>query len=114
MKTLIKLIVAALIVHATWRAGTVYYRYYQFKDGVQQTAQFSGTRKENELHNRVLELASELQVPLSPDRVSVRRQDNHTLIDATYDEPIELLPRYFYPWQFRVNVDAFTIVPKND
>ena len=114
MKTLIKLIIAALIVHATWRAGTVYFRYYQFKDGVQQTAQFSGTRSESDLHNRVLELASELQVPLDADRVRVRRQDNHTLIDATYDERIELLPRYFYPWQLRVNVDAFTIVPKND
>jgi hypothetical protein len=114
MKTLIKLIIAALIVHGTWRAGMVYFRYYQFKDGVQQTAQFSGTRSEQDLHNRVVELARELQVPLDADRVTIRRQDNHTLIDATYDERIELLPRYFYPWQLRVNVDAFTIVPKND
>jgi len=114
MKALIKLIIAALIVHATWRAGTVYFRYYQFKDGVQQTALFSGTRSESELQNRVVELARELQVPLEADRATVRRQDNHTFIDATYEERIELLPRYFYPWEFRVNVDAFTIVPKND
>jgi hypothetical protein len=114
LKRLVKLIIAALILHATWRAGTVYFRYYQFKDGVQQTAQFSGTRSENELHNRVMELANEMQVPVDSERVTVRRQDNHTLIDASYDERIELLPRYYYPWQFRVNVDAFTIVPKND
>jgi hypothetical protein len=114
LKTLIKLIVAALIIHATWRAGTVYFRYYQFKDGVQQTAQFSGTRSEGELHNRVMELANQMQVPLDSERLRVRREDNHTLIDATYDERIEVLPRYYYPWQFRVNVDAFTIVPKND
>ena len=114
MKTLVKLLVAALIIHATWRAGTVYFRYYQFKDGVQQTAQFSGTRSENDLSNRVMELANQMQVPLDSERLRVRREDNHTLIDATYDERIELLPRYYYPWQFRVNVDAFTIVPKND
>jgi hypothetical protein len=111
MKTLIKLVIAALVVHATWRAGTVYFRYYQFKDGVQQTAQFAGTRSENELHNRVLELARELRVPLEADRLRVRREDNRTLIDATYDERLELFPRYFYPWQLRVNVAAFTIVP---
>jgi hypothetical protein len=111
MKTIIKLIIAALIVHATWRAGMVYFRFYQFKDGVQQTAQFSGTRSEQDLHGRVLELAREFQVPLDADRVTVRRQDNRTVINATYDERIELLPRYFYPWQLRVNVDAFTIVP---
>jgi hypothetical protein len=114
LKTLVKLIVAALIIHATWRAGTVYLRYYQFKDSVQQTAQFSGTRSVGELHNRVMELANQMQVPLDSERLSVRREDNHTLIDATYDERIELLPRYYYPWEFRVNVDAFTIVPKND
>jgi hypothetical protein len=114
MKALVKLIIAALVIHATWRTGTVYFRHYQLKDGLQQTAQFSGTRSESDLHNRVMELAGELQVPLDPENVRVRRQDNHTLIDATYDEQIEVLPRYFYPWQFRVHVDAFTLVPKND
>ena len=114
MKTLIKLIIAALVLHATWRAGMVYFRHYQFKDGVQQTAQFAGTRSETALHDRVLELAKELEVPLDADRITVRRQDNHTLIDATYNVRIELLPRYYYPWELKVNVDAFTIVPKND
>jgi hypothetical protein len=114
MKTLIKLIIAALLLHATWRAGTVYFRYYQFKDEVQQIALFSGTRSENDLHKRVMELAGEFQVPLDPDRVTVRRQNNHTLINATYLEQVEVLPRYFYPWQLTLNVDAFTIVPKND
>jgi hypothetical protein len=114
MKTLLKLIMVALVLHATWRAGTAYFRYYQFNDGVQQTAHFSGARSENELHNRVMELATQFQVPLHAERVSVRRRENHILVDATYDERIELLPRYFHPWRFNVNVDAFMIEPKND
>jgi hypothetical protein len=114
MKALIKLIIAALLLHATWRAGTVYFRYYQFKDEVQQTALFSGSRSENDLHKRVMELADEFRVPLDPDRVTVRRQNNHTRINATYEERVELLPRYFYPWRLTLNVDEFTIVPKND
>ena len=114
MKTLIKLIIAAAIVHATWRAGTVYFRYYQFRDNLQQVAQFSGGRSENELQNRAVEIARELEVPVDPDNIRVRRQENHTLIDASYEERIELLPRYFYPWRFNVSVDAFTIVPKRD
>ena len=114
MKTLIKLIVAAIVLHATWRAGTAYWRYYQFKDGLQQTAQFSGNRSENELQNRAYELAKEYQIPIGPDHISVRRVENHTLIDASYEERIELFPRYYYPYQFKVNVDAFTIVPRRD
>ena len=114
MKALIKVIIAALIVHATWRAGTVYWQYYQFKNGAQHTAQFSGRSSDSDLHNQVLEVAKALKIPLDPDRVTVRRVDNHTLIDATYDQGIEVLPRYFYPWQFSVNVDAFTLIPKKD
>ena len=40
----------------------------------------------------------------------MRRQNNHILIDATYTEQIELLPRYFYPWELKVNVDVLTLV----
>jgi hypothetical protein len=114
MKTLIKLTIAAIVIHATWRAGTVYFRYYQFRDGLQQTAQFSGGRSENELRNRAYEIATQYEVPIAPEHIRVRREDNHTLIDASYEERIELLPRYYYPYQFKVSVDAFTIVPKND
>jgi len=113
MKALIKLTIAALIVHATWRAGAAYWQYYQFRDGVQQIAQFSGKLSENELHSRVLEVGRSFEVPLEPGRVNVRRRENHTLIDASYDERIEVFPRYYYPWQFNVKADAFTIVAKN-
>jgi hypothetical protein len=112
MKTIIKLVIAALIVHATWRAGNVYLRYYQFKDNVQQAAQFSDRRPESELHERVLSLAKQFEIPVEPDAVRVRREDNHTLVDAVYTERIEILPKYFYPWEFRVSVDTFTYVAK--
>ena len=112
MKTIIKLLVAALILHATWRTGLVWVRYYEFKDGVHQLAQFSERRPESELHARVLTLARQHQIPLAPDAVRVRRQDNHTLVDASYTERIEILPRYFYPWNFNVNVDTFTYYAK--
>ena len=112
MKALIRLIIAALIVHATWRAGTVYLRHYQFKDGVEQTAQFSRGRSDAEIRDQVVELAKFHQVPVKLEDVEVRRTDNHTLVDVSYDERIELLPRYFYPWRFNVNVDAFTLTVK--
>ena len=114
MKALIKLVIAALVVHATWRAGDAYLRYYRFKDGLQQAAQFSLGRSVTEVHNQAVEVAKENDVPIEPDQIAVRRQDNHTLIDASYEERIELFPRYYYPYQFKIAVDAFTIVPRND
>ena len=112
MKAIIRLVIAALIVHATWRAGNVWVRYYKFKDGVQQAAQFSERRPTSELHARVMTLAKQNAIPLDPDAVQVRREENHTLVDATYTERIEILPKYFYPWEFKVNVDTFTYFAK--
>jgi hypothetical protein len=109
LKTIIKLVITLLLVHATWRTGAAFWRYYMFQDGVQSTAQFAGTRTPAEIQDRVLEIAKELEVPIDPEKIEVRREENHTLVDAVYTENIELLPTYFYPWEFTVNVDAFTI-----
>ena len=112
MKALLRLVIAALVIHATWRAGAVFWRNYQFRDGVQQTAQFSGHRSDAELREQVMEVARANEIPIEADAVSVRRTENHTLIDASYEERIEFVPRYFYPWRFNVSVDAFTLIPK--
>jgi hypothetical protein len=109
MKTLIKLTIASLVIHATWRAGSAYWVYYQFRDNLQQVALFSAGQSEQEVHNRALEVASELKVPIEPEQIAVRRQDEHTFIDASYKTGIEVLPRYRYPWEFKLNVDAWSI-----
>lgn len=110
MGKLINLAIAALLVHAAWRAGTAYWNYYKFRDEVQVTAQFGGALSEREVHARVLEIASELELPISADQVTVRKEGNHTRVEAAYVDEIEILPTYRYPWAFEVNVDAFTVV----
>lgn len=113
IKTVLKLTIAALLIHASWRSGTAFWRYYNFKDEVHATAQFSADTSESELQSRVLEIAARRQIPVDADHVAVRHDQNHTAIDAVYTENIELVPTYFYPWEFKVNVDAFTIaMPK--
>lgn len=110
MKAIIQLLIAALILHATWKAGTVYLRYYELKDDVTQIAQFGVRQTDNELRNNVLDAARRRDIPLDPNSVNVRRQNHHILIDASYIEQVELLPRYFYPWDIKLHVDVLTLV----
>ncbi len=110
MKTIIKLIIAALIIHATWKAGMVYLRYYQFKDEVTQIAQFGIRQTDDELRNGVLVAAKRRDIPLTADAVTIRRQNYRIIIDANYAEQVELAPRYFYPWDAKVHVDVLTLV----
>jgi hypothetical protein len=110
MKTIIKLIIAALVIHATYRAGTVYMRFYEFKDDVTQIAQFGVRQTDNQLRNSILDAAKRRAIPLNPDSIKVRRENHHIIIDTNYLEQVELLPRYFYPWDAKVHVDVLTLV----
>jgi hypothetical protein len=110
MKTIIKLIIVALILHATWRAGTVYLRYYQFKDDVTHIAQFGVNEPDSQLRNGVIDAAKRREIALDPEAISVRRQNHYILIDAAYTEQVELAPRYFYPWHAKVHVEVLTLV----
>lgn len=110
MKTIIKLIIAALIIHATFRAGVVYMRFYEFKDDVTQIAQFGVRQTDNQLRNGVLDASKRHAIALHPDAIKVRRENHHIIIDTNYLEQVELLPRYFYPWDAKVHVDVLTLV----
>jgi hypothetical protein len=113
MRTLVKLAITGLVIHATWRTGSAYRVYYQFRDQLQQLAQFGAGKSEQELQNRALEIASQLQLPVLPENVSIRRIDTHTYINASYQAQIEILPSRQYPWEFTVSVDAWSVeVPK--
>lgn len=109
MRTLIKLIIAGLVIHATWRAGSAYWVYYQFRDNLQQVALFSAGKSEQQVHTQALEVASALKVPIEPQQIAVRREDARTFIDASYKTDIEVLPSYRYPWEFKVSVDALSL-----
>src|SRR5262245_11947827 len=109
MKTLVKLALAALILHGTLRAMNVYWRYYQFRDGVQHSAQFSGQRSEAEVQAQIMDLAKQLAVPVAAENVTIRRLPTRTQIDADYTDQVQLLPTKYCPWHFQVNVDALIL-----
>ena len=110
MKTIFKLVIAALVLHATWKAGTVYLRYFEFKDEVSQIAQFGTQKSDAQMRDEVVDAARRREIPLAPGGVSVSRPNDRIVIDANYKEQVELVPRYFYPWDAKVHVDVLTLV----
>ena len=112
LKLLLKLVLVALIANATWRLGSAYVAFYRFKDAVAETARFGNQRSKAELLQRILDLASQYDIPLPTDAVSVRRDDpNHTIIDGSYTQPVDVLPGYRYLCPFSWHVDVFTVGP---
>lgn len=110
MRKLVKLAIFLLVVHALYRSVPVYLHYQQFKDAVHETALFFKDKPDEQIIDRVMELAEKYRIPLQRDYVQVRREGERLEIDASYVESIEWLPTYRRVWQFDVGEQAFTNV----
>ena len=108
MKLLIKLAIAALIANAAWRLGMEYVAHYRFTDSVHE-AMLGRDESEAELRRRILELASQQDIPMKDDDFTVRTQDRRVEVDGSYVKPILLLPGYERPWTFNMDVEAYVI-----
>ena len=110
MKTIIKLLVVVAVLNAAARAGSAAWRYYQFKDAVEQSMIFGASTPLTDLHRQVLTRAAEIEVPVSAEDVTVQREAGRTWAEVAYTEPVELFPRYIYPIDFRFTVDGFSVL----
>ena len=107
MKTLIKLIVVALVANALWRVGIAYTTFYRFKDSINEAA-MQGTT-EADLKQKVVELARTYDLLLTSEDLTVTRESQHVSVKTSYTSPVAVLPGYEYQWPFTVDVDANVI-----
>jgi hypothetical protein len=110
VKTLLKLVIVALLANALWRVGSAYATFYKFTDAINGAATEPG-RTDEQLKDRIVELAGNYDVPLDADAVTIVRAENHTRVDAAYKKRVAVLPGYEYAWPFTISVDAYVIVP---
>jgi hypothetical protein len=106
MRMLLKLAVVALIANAVWHLFGAYYPNYKFQDAVEYAAQNGADLTQEALRDKVVELASQFDVPVAADQVTVARRNTHTTVDLSYKRPIELVPGFKPEWPFSIHVDV--------
>jgi hypothetical protein len=109
IKTIIQLALAALVAHAAWQLFVVYSAHYKFKDAVTSATQFRAEMSDGQLHDRVFELASQFGLPVTDENLTIRREENHTIVESSYTRPVNFFPGFTYPWPFTLKVDTFTL-----
>lgn len=109
MWTLIKLLIAGLILHALFRLGMAYWERYEFEDAVQRVVQFAERAPEEEIRRSVLELAAEREIPVPPDAINVVRKQRQITVEAEYERDVEVLPRYFRTFEFDIRVSVLAL-----
>ena len=109
IKLLIKLAVVALIANATWRVGIGVHdalQVHRFRSADRRCS--AGSRPTSELRARVFEIASDFDIPVTEEDVSLRTEDHHTMVDGSYMREIEVFPGYKYPWPFEFHIDTLS------
>jgi hypothetical protein len=109
MWTIVKLLVAGLILHGLFRLGMAYWERYEFEDAVQRTVQFAEKAPPEEIRKSVLELAAEREIPVAPDAIHVQRRQRQVTVEAAYERDVEILPRYFRTFEFDIRVSVLTL-----
>ena len=110
MKLLIKLVIAGIVLNASARAGKAAWDYYQLKDVTQQTLIFGANATPMQLHEEILRRAAGLEIPLATENLEVARVGPRTSAKASYTQPVELFPNYFYPFNFSFEVDGLAVM----
>ncbi len=104
IRTVIKLAIVVLLVHAVVKIVPVFWTYVRFKDALGETAKFAAKLSPQEVEEKALGIASRMDVPIGPADVDVQKQGDVTIIDTRYTGQLEYFPKRFYPWEFVIHV----------
>mgnify|MGYP003348211700 CR=1 FL=1 len=108
MKTIIKLVIAALVLNAVFQYAQVMWDYYQLKDAAQQAVVFGSKASADQIHQQIMRQAASLDVPLKPEDLTVSRVDARTVAEASYTQRVPFAPSYERPMTFTFQVEAFS------
>jgi hypothetical protein len=109
LKTLFKLAVAFLVIHALYRFVPPYWNFTQFRWALKENAAQWREHNDEAVTGEVLGLAQKHKVPITADHVQVRREGDHLFVDVAYTDTIEFVPSMKREWRFAANVDAWTL-----
>ena len=109
IKTIVKILIVLVIVNGLYRTGMVAWDYFRLKDEAEQLIIFGARASVEDLHSRILAKADELEIPLAPENLDVRREGGRTLVYGSYQQPLEYFPNVTYPVDLSFAVDAFLV-----
>jgi hypothetical protein len=102
---LLLLLVLVAVGYFAVNVGEVYFRFYQFRDSMEQTARFAAHYDDETIRQRLRSAADSLNLPESARQIQVRRREHYIVIWTEYFDHIEL-PGYVREVRFNPRVES--------
>lgn len=102
---LVTLLFIAAVSYFGLNVAEVYWRYYQFRDDIQQEARFGQRSRTDSISYRLRASADSLGLPEAAGHVIIRRWDNRISIESDYYERVEV-PGFVQELHFHPRAEA--------
>lgn len=94
---IVLLIVAGL---AAYRLIPIKVKAADLRDTVMDEARSAGSVDDGGIHQKIWRKAKELELPVGPEQIKIRRANAYIYIDVEYSVPVEF-PGFTYDWKFK-------------
>ena len=94
----------AIVVMVGFKMVPVKYKSSQLYDFMYEQAKYAQKTKPDLIRKVLLRKARELQLPVDPKRLTVKKEGGRILIQCSYEVPIEF-PGYTYVWEFSEEIN---------
>jgi len=82
---------------------------YEFRDYIEEECRFAAVRKsDGEVRERIIQKAEDLEIPLDPKKLQMKRYSGEMIIKANYEQPIDLsVTTYVFKFQIEERAPLF-------
>jgi hypothetical protein len=101
MKTIIKIILALLVITAMFNAGRAAFNNYSFEDAVHEGLLFDPNANDEKITDMVMKLAREYDIPMEPGAIKITSRGQDLNVQMSYTQNVVLVPGVFQrDWTF--------------
>ena len=101
MKTIIKIVVALVLVIAMFNAGRAAFNNYSFEDAVHEGLLFDPAATDEKLVDMVMKLARDHDVPIAEEDIKINSRGQDLIVNMSYTDTVVLVPGIFErEWTF--------------
>lgn len=101
MKTIIKIVLAILVITICFNVGSAILGKSQFEDAVKQALLFDPRASDEEIVTAVMKIADEFEVPLDAKDITIHQAGSDVIVDMSYTQTVTLVPGLFsHDWTF--------------
>ncbi|MBM3777129.1 MAG: hypothetical protein FJW23_02670 [Acidimicrobiia bacterium] len=106
MRSTVALVIVILVLNAAARTGSAYWKHQLLRDAAEEMVVFGGLTPTSTLRGQVLDKANKLEIDVGPDDVVVTREGQTTVVEASYVQTVEILPRCEVPLSFSFSIES--------